>query len=86
METITMTFTPGVSSIFVGLVGPINKRIRFTAQAFRLLIMRVNNGFVSAIKAYQQQRTTQNSTICMCPCDTRKAPGSNIDQIIGFPY
>ena len=53
METITMTFTPGVSSIFVGLVGPINKRIRFTAQAFRLLIMRVNNGFVSAIKAYQ---------------------------------
>ena len=31
-ETITMTFKPGVSSIFVPLNGPINKRIRFTAQ------------------------------------------------------
>jgi len=32
METITMTFTPGVNSIFVPLNGPINKKIRFTAQ------------------------------------------------------
>ena len=32
METITMTFTPGVSTIFAGLIGPINKRTRFTAQ------------------------------------------------------
>ena len=49
-ETITMTFSPGVSSVFVLLIGPINKRM-FYSIAFRLLIMRVNNRFVSEIKA-----------------------------------
>jgi hypothetical protein len=34
----------------------------FYSTAFGLLIMHVNNRFVCAIKEYQQQRSTQNST------------------------
>ena len=59
------------------------QRNPFYSTAFSLLITRVNNRFVSAITAYQQQRTTQNSTICMCPCD-RKGAGRGDSNDLGF--
>jgi len=100
METITMTFTSGVSSIFVGLIGPINKTIRFTAQHS------VYWSCVSTTDLYLQLRRTNSNElrkIVQYACvlvigkeqagvtvtiydSTRKAPVSNIDQIIGFPH